>query len=141
MDEYRESIWGIRPRDRRWFQLITLLGGAAGSVILTLLEPDSLSSGTPSNEVARNIALGIGASFVASGFIAWGLLQGKELVMSLGDWFREANARREQRRRVREYLKGYEKGYEDAREGKPPRPARDSGKGGQDTTDSNGSKR
>ena len=70
MDDYRESIWGISPRDRVWFQILTLLGGTAGSVILTLLELDTLSSGTPASEVARNIALGIGASFVASGFIA-----------------------------------------------------------------------
>ena len=65
------------------------------------------------------------------------LLQGKGLVVSLGDWFREANARREQRRRVREYLKG----YEDGRQGKPPRPPGDADKGAQDATESNDSKR
>ena len=67
MDEYRETIWGIRSKDRGWFQLLTLMGGTAGSVILTLLELDPLAADAPPNEVARNIVLGIGASFVASG--------------------------------------------------------------------------
>ena len=35
MDESREAIWGIDPKDRQWFQLLTLIGGIAGSVVLT----------------------------------------------------------------------------------------------------------
>ncbi len=116
-DGYRESIWGIDPKDRPWFQLLTMTGGIAGSVILTWLELDSLSNGTPS-EAARNIILGIGASFVASGFIAWGLLQAKEMTMYIADWFRAAAERRQQRRSEEAYLRG----YEDAQQGKPPRP-------------------
>ena len=51
---------------------------------------------TPS-EVARNIALGIGASFVASGFRAWGLLQAKELIMAIADWIRQHTARQQEK--------------------------------------------
>ena len=97
MDDYRETIWGIRPKDRGWFQLLTLMGGTAGSVILTLLEFDSLSSGAPVSEAARNIALGIGASFVASGFISWGLMHAKEIPMLIADWIRDATERRRKR--------------------------------------------
>ena len=97
MDDYRESIWGIRPRDRGWFQLLTLTGGTVGSIILTLMELDSLSSAAPVNEISRNIALGIGASFVASGFIAWGVLQIKEVPVLIADWIRDATERRRQR--------------------------------------------
>ena len=122
MDDYRESIWGISPRDRPWFQILTLLGGTAGSVILTLLELDSLSSGTPANEIARNIAIGIGASFVASGFMAWGLLQSKELTMSVADWIKDATRKRRERWIEEGRREGYFKGYEDAKEGKPPQP-------------------
>ena len=118
MDDYRETIWGINPKDRGWFQLLTLAGGTAGSIILTLLELDSPSPDAPAGDIARNITLGIGASFVASGFIAWGLIQAKEMTMSIGDWIREANERRQQRRREQDYLRG----YEDAQEGKPPQP-------------------
>lgn len=113
MDDFRESIWGISPRDRRWFQLMTLAGGAAGSVILTLLEVDSPATGSPASQLARNIALDIGASFVASGFIAWGLLQVKELFMPIGDWIREANERRRQRLREEGRQIGLRQGREE----------------------------
>ena len=124
MDDYRENIWGIRPEDRRWFQLLTLAGGIAGSVILTLLELGSMSGdmGPGPSEVARNVVLGIGASFAASGFIAWGLLQIKELMMPIGDWIREANERRRERWR----REGYLQGYDDGRAGKPANPPGDS---------------
>ena len=110
MDDYRESIWGISPEDRRWFQLLTLLGRTAGSIVLTLLELEYFPASNPRSELARNIALNIGASFVASGFIAWGLLQAKELMMPIGDWIREANERRRQRLREEGRQLGLEQG-------------------------------
>jgi hypothetical protein len=126
MDDYRETIWGIDPKDRQWFQLLTLIGGTAGSVILTQLEV-SHGSATP-NQEARNIILGIGASFVASGFIAWGLLQAKELIMAIADWIRQDTARRRERqeRLIQQAIQqGYEQGYADAQQGKPKHPPGD----------------
>ena len=114
MDDYRETIWGIRPKDRRWFQLLTLLGGTAGSIMLTLLELEVLSDRASVSEAARNIAIGIGASFVASGFITWGFLQAKELVMPIGDWIREANERRRERLREEGREQGRREGREEA---------------------------
>lgn len=70
MDDYRETIWGIRPEDGHWFQFLTLMGGTCGSVILTILQFSHRSPGATPGEVALNILLSIGASFVASGFIA-----------------------------------------------------------------------
>ena len=127
MDDYRETIWGIDPKDRQWFQLLTLFGGTAGSVILTQLEV-SHGSATP-NQEARNIILGIGASFVASGFIAWGLLQAKELIMAIADWIRDATARRRERL-IQQGIQqgrqeGYAQGYADAQQGKPKQPPDD----------------
>ena len=129
MDESRETIWGIDPKDRQWFQLLTLIGGIAGSVILTQLELAHGPGSAGPNQVARNILLGIGASFVASGFIAWGLLQLKELTMSIADWIRESTARKRERReqelreaREEALREGYSQGYADAREGKPEQP-------------------
>ena len=135
MYDHRETIWGIDPKDRQWFQLLTLIGGAAGSVILAYLELAYGSTSAAPNEVARNILLGIGASFVASGFIAWGLLQIKELTMAIADWIRKHTEKDLERRRQearREGLqqglqeglqeglrKGYEQGYVDAQAGKP----------------------
>ena len=134
MEDYRETIWGISPRDRGWFQLITLIGGTAGSAFLTLLEISELAEGQAVSGTSRNVALGIGASFVASGFIAWALLQAKEMTMSIGDWIREANERRQQRRREQDYLRG----YADAQEGKPPRPPGAAEKNGRDPSESSG---
>ncbi len=135
MSDHRETIWGIDPKDRQWFQLLTLIGGAAGSVILAYLELAYGSTSAAPNEVARNIllgiGLGIGASFVASGFIAWGLLQIKELTMAIADWIRkhtekDLERRRQEARReglqegLQEGLReGYEQGYADAQAGKP----------------------
>ena len=116
MDDYRETIWGIRPKDRGWFQLLTLIGGTAGSVILTLLELGSLSYSAPVSEVARNIALGIGASFVASGFIAWGLMHAKEIPMLIADWIRDATERRRARWREEGREEGLEEGRRQGRE-------------------------
>ena len=63
MDDHRETIWGIDPKDRQWFQLLTLIGGAAGSVTLAYLELAYGSTSAAPNEVARNILLGIGRKF------------------------------------------------------------------------------
>jgi CBS domain containing-hemolysin-like protein len=107
-------------------QLLTLIGGTAGSVILTQLEV-SHGSVAP-NQAARNILLGIGASFVASGFIAWGLLQAKELIMAIADWIRQDTARRRERqeRLIQQAIQqGYEQGYADAQQGKPKHPPGD----------------
>ena len=131
MEEYREAIWGISPKDRQWFQLLTLLGGIVGSVTLTQLELVHSTLGP--NAIARNILLGVSASFVTSGFISWGTLQLKEMLMSIADWLKAINERNRQKlldegarrglEQGREALRqGYEMGYRDASEGKPKNP-------------------
>ena len=124
MEDYREAIWGISPRDRQWLQLLTLIGGISGSVILTQLE---LLHGTLTpNETGRNILLGISASFVASGFAGWGILQVKEFLMSIADWLKTINEKNREKLRQegtkRGLEQGYELGYRDASEGKPKQP-------------------
>ncbi len=97
MDDYRETLWGISPRDRGWFQLFTLLGGVTGSIILAVLELNSPLVDATLAETARNIVLGIGASFVAAGFTTWGLLQAREMMSSVAAWIREATRKRQER--------------------------------------------
>ena len=97
MDDYRESLWGIRPEDRKWFESFTVVGGTAGSIVLAVMELNSGAIGTTQAETARNIVLGIGASFVASGFIVWGLLQVKDYMSSLGAWIRDNTKKRRER--------------------------------------------
>ena len=71
MDDYRETMWGISPSDRKWFQVLTLVDGISGSVLLTIMEFTHRSAGVMPNQVVLSILLGVGASFVASGFVAW----------------------------------------------------------------------
>ena len=116
-DDDRETIWGINRRDRPWFQLLTLLGGVAGSAVLTLLTLNYRLPDDMPDALAFNITLGIGASFVSSGFIAWGILQSKELTMSIAYWIKQRNARNQEKLRE----EGYALGYDDAESGRPRR--------------------
>ena len=143
MHQFRETIWGIHPKDRRWFQFLTLLGGTAGSVVLTLLELESLSGSMAAmpSQAARNIVWGIGGSFAASGFIAWGVIQVKEMPMAIADWIREATERRRERWRREAYAQGYEEGFADGRAGKPPNPPSISDDKPQGTRDDESGKR
>ena len=59
----------------------------------------------------------IGGSFVAAGFTAWGLLQIKELAMSIADWINDRRAKD----RAKLIAQGYDQGYADARSGRPRR--------------------
>ena len=124
--EERESIWGIDRKDRVWFQLLTLIGGTIISTTLAALELIYRSAEATPNTVAQNIVISIGTGFVAAGFIAWSILQAKELTMAIADWIRERTERnREQNRRLliqQGRLEGYSMGYEDAAKGKPPQP-------------------
>ena len=113
----RETIWGINRKDRPWFQLLTLLGGLAGAVTLTMLELEYRPPDATPNTTGLNIVLGIGGSFVAAGFIAWGLLQIKELAMSIANWINDQRARN----RAKLIAQGYDQGYDDARSGRPRR--------------------
>ena len=124
--------------------------GIAGSIIMIRLE---LIYGGAPNETARNLLLGISASFVSSGFLAWGILQTKDVIMAIGDLIRARADRIRQRIReeaiqeglqqgiqeglrigreeaVQEGLRigreeGYQLGYRDAQEGKPNKPPSD----------------
>ena len=116
MDDYRETLWGIRPEDRKWFQIFTVVGGITGSVILALLELDSPPVGAAPAETARNIVLSIGASFVASGFVTWGSLQAREIMSSFAAWIRDNTKKRQERLLEQGREEGREEGRGEGRE-------------------------
>ena len=93
-DSNRETIWGISPGDRRWFQVMTLVGGNVGSIAVTLLTLKHRPADQTPDALALSLLLGIGASFVAAGFVAWNVVQIKELTMAIADWIREATESR-----------------------------------------------
>ena len=110
-DDDRETIWGINRKDRRLFQTMTLIGGNVGSVVVTILILKYRPYDQTADILTLSILLGIGASFVASGFITWDLVQIKEVTMAIGDWIREATEKR--RQQIRD--EGREKGREEGR--------------------------
>ena len=110
MYDSRETIWGIDPRDRIWFQMLTLIGGIAGSIIMIRLE--LIYGGDAPNEVARNLLLGITASFVSSGFLAWAILQTKDVIMAIGDLIRARADRIRQRIREEAIQEGLQEGLQ-----------------------------
>ena len=80
-----------------------------------------------------DLSLSISASFFASGFIAWGLLQTKELIMLIANWIRKQTAKSVEKRlnearreAFREsYMEAYKQGYADGLAGKPKQPPGD----------------
>ena len=102
---------------------MTLVGGNVGSIAITLLTLQHRPADQTPDALALSLLLGIGASFVAAGFVSWNIVQIKELTMAIADWIREATEKR--RRRILEEgrAEGYQLGYDDAQQGKPRRPA------------------
>ena len=145
-DDERETFWGINRKDRRWFQVMTLVGGTTGSVVLTVLQLKYRTPEDTPDILALNILLGIGASFAAAGFTSWDILQIKEVIMAIADWIRECTARNRGKFRAEVMQEGFELGrtegrteglvvgraegrtegyylgYDDGRQGNPPQP-------------------
>ena len=58
-EDPRETLWGIKPADRPWFQTLTIIGGTVVAIVNTL---DRVNSGTgPVTEdpLLHRIATGI----------------------------------------------------------------------------------
>ena len=141
-DDERETFWGINRKDRRWFQVMTLVGGTTGSVVLTVLQLKYRTPEDAPDILSLNILLGIGTSFAAAGFISWDILQIKEVIMAIADWIRERTARNREKFRAEVMQEGFELGraegrtegrtegraegyhlgYDDGRQGNPPQP-------------------
>ena len=101
------------------------------SIMTVYLELAYQPAGVAPNVVARSVIVGVGASFVASGFVAWGILQAKEMAMAAADLIRDFTEKRNQKieariadetRKAREAgievgrEAGYEQGSQDTRE-------------------------
>ena len=114
-DDERETFWGINRKDRRWFQVMTLVGGTTGSVVLTVLQLKYRTHEDTPDILALNILLGIGASFAAAGFTSWDILQIKEVIMAIADWIRERTARNREKFRAEVMQEGFELGRAEGR--------------------------
>ena len=100
-DDPRETLWGIKPEDRPWFQTLTIVGGTVVAIVNTL---DRLNGGpgpAPEDPLLYRIATDIVTGYLAAGLITWTLLYVKEVIVTLADVIRRKAQEREDRR-VRE---------------------------------------
>ena len=100
-DDPRETLWGIKPEDRPWFQTLTIVGGTVVAIVNTL---DRLNGGpgpAPENPLLYRIATDIVTGYLAAGLTTWTLLYVKEVIVTLADVIRRKAQEREDRR-VRE---------------------------------------
>ena len=100
-DDTRETLWGIKPEDRPWFQTLTILGGTVVAIINTLERLNSGPGQAPEDPLLYRIAADIVTGYLAAGLTTWSLLYLKEVIVTLADVIRRKAQEREDRR-VRE---------------------------------------
>jgi hypothetical protein len=100
-EDTRETLWGIKPADRPWFQTLTIVGGTAIAIINTTERLNGSPGPAPEDPLLYRIATDIVTGYVAAGLSAWTVLYCKEVVVTLADVIRRKAQEREDRR-VRE---------------------------------------
>ena len=84
----QESIWGINPQDRQWFEFLTAAAGLAVSIIAVALAIIYRPETATPYDVLQRCVLSIVTAFGAAGFTSWTILHTKEMLMSLADSIR-----------------------------------------------------
>ena len=100
-EDPRETLWGIKPADRPWFQTLTIVGGTAVAIINTVERLNGAPSATAEDPLLYRIATDIVTGYIAAGLTTWTLLYAKEVIVTLADVIRRKAQEREDRR-VRE---------------------------------------
>ena len=89
-----QTIWGINPKDRIWFTVIAAGGGTAWTVAIVVRTITSPAADDPIWTQLLDQRPTIAGTYAAAGFAAWGLLNIKDGLMSIGDRVREGTAKR-----------------------------------------------
>ena len=84
----QESIWGINPQDRQWFEFLTAAAGLTLSIIAVALAIIYRPETATPYDVLQRCVLSIVTAFGAAGFTSWTILHTKEMLMSLADSIR-----------------------------------------------------
>ena len=100
-EDPRETLWGIKPADRPWFQTLTIVGGTAVAIINTVERLNGAPGATAEDPLLYRIATDIVTGYIAAGLTTWTLLYAKEVIVTLADVIRRKAQEREDRR-VRE---------------------------------------
>ena len=100
-EDTRETLWGIKPADRPWFQTLTIVGGTVVAIINTVERLNGSSDQAPGDPLLYQIATDIVTGYIAAGLTTWAVLYVKEVIVTLADVIRRKAQEREDRR-VRE---------------------------------------
>ena len=100
-EDTRETLWGIKPADRPWFQTLTIVGGTVVAIINTVERLNGSSDQVPEDPLLYQIATDIVTGYIAAGLTTWAVLYVKEVIVTLADVIRRKAQEREDRR-VRE---------------------------------------
>lgn len=100
-EDTRETLWGIKPADRPWFQTLTIVGGTVVAIINTVERLNGGSDQAPGDPLLYQIATDIVTGYIAAGLTTWAVLYVKEVIVTLADVIRRKAQEREDRR-VRE---------------------------------------
>lgn len=73
-EDTRETLWGIKPADRPWFQTLTIIGGTVVAIINTLGRLNGSSGTGPEDPLLYRIATDIVTGTIAAGLVTWAVL-------------------------------------------------------------------
>ena len=100
-EDTRETLRGIKPADRPWFQTLTIVGGTVVATINTLERLNGSPGPASEDPLLYRIATDIVTGYIAAGLTTWAVLYCKEVIVTLADVIRRKTQEREDRR-VRE---------------------------------------
>lgn len=114
-----QSFWGINPKDKIWFIILTGTAGAAWSAAIAITAVMNRMHPAPNptqdetiSALLTGIATGTAGAFAAAGFGAWLILNVKDAIMSIADAIRKHTAKRTEAIRQQGIQQGQEQGIQ-----------------------------
>ena len=114
-DQGFQTIWGIKPKDRFWFSLITITGGTAGAAAVIVLTITEMDKPKP-NEILTDTFTGITAAYTTAGFVALVVINVKETILSIAERIRDNNKKNRMITKEEGRQEGLKQGRQEGRE-------------------------
>ena len=114
-DQGFQTIWGIKPKDRFWFSLITITGGTAGAAAVIVLTITEMDKPKP-KEILTDTFTGITAAYTTAGFVALVVINVKETILSIAERIRDNNKKNRMITKEEGRQEGLKQGRQEGRE-------------------------
>ena len=105
-----QTIWGINPKDRIWFSIITITAGTAWGASIVVTTIGAPGAENHISDILSDTATGIAGAFATSGFGAWTILAIKDGIMGIGDYFRQKADKEARKNQEKGRIQGREEG-------------------------------